>query len=254
MFQQIEGLSLQKFPAMCAHRGLSALCPENTMPAFAAAIALGAQEIEFDVWLTKDEQLVISHDPSIDRMTDGNGMISDLRLEELMEVNAGHSMGWQVPLCTVEQVFAAFGKKAIMNVHINDAGKDGIVVKLLRELIIKYGLYDYVYFAGINRELYWMQQIAPEVPRCAIQLPHVEVPIYDMAVSYGCSRVQFWRDMFDDELIKRLKSHGIVCNLFYSDDIDDMKVQLGKGIDVILTNRADLGMKLHRALEGLKNE
>ena len=160
MFQQIEGLSLQKFPAMCAHRGLSALCPENTMPAFAAAIALGAQEIEFDVWLTKDEQLVISHDPSIDRMTDGNGMISDLRLEELMEVNAGHSMGWQVPLCTVEQVFAAFGKKAIMNVHINDAGKDGIVVKLLRELIIKYGLYDYVYFAGINRELYWMQQIA----------------------------------------------------------------------------------------------
>ena len=71
----------------CAHRGVSALMPENTLPAFAAALSLGADEIEFDVRLTKDSQLIISHDGTLERISDGTGNLSDYTLEELRKLN-----------------------------------------------------------------------------------------------------------------------------------------------------------------------
>ena len=59
---------------LCAHRGLSHACPENTLPAFGAAIALGVDEIEFDLWLSADGVPVVCHDPRVDRTTDGELM------------------------------------------------------------------------------------------------------------------------------------------------------------------------------------
>ena len=67
----------------CAHRGVSALMPENTLPAFGAALALGANEIEFDIRLTKDGKLVVCHDPVLERISDGIGRVEEHTLEEL---------------------------------------------------------------------------------------------------------------------------------------------------------------------------
>ena len=69
-------LKTEKLPAFCAHRGVSGLMPENSLPAFGAALALGADEIELDVWLTKDGQLVVSHDVTLDRISDGTGKVT----------------------------------------------------------------------------------------------------------------------------------------------------------------------------------
>lgn len=69
----------RKYPRLIAHRGLSWAMPENTVASFAAAIALGADEIEFDLWATKDDQLVVCHDSSVDRTSNGSGEISSLR-------------------------------------------------------------------------------------------------------------------------------------------------------------------------------
>lgn len=63
--------------------------PENTIPAFAAAMALGADKIEFDVRLTKDCELVVSHDGRLERISNGIGQLWDYRLEELKLLNAG---------------------------------------------------------------------------------------------------------------------------------------------------------------------
>ena len=91
--------------SFCAHRGLSALVPENTLPAFAAAYALGADEIEFDVRLTCDGRMVVSHDSKLERISDGRGRVADFTLAELRELNVGIKQGWQVGLCTPEEVF-----------------------------------------------------------------------------------------------------------------------------------------------------
>ena len=115
-------MSKRKF---CSHRGFNAVAPENTLPAFAAAVALGADEIEFDLWPTADGQLAVCHDPSVDRTTDGKGTICDMTWEQMKNLDAGkkfHSEyeGVRIPL--FEEVLRQFAGKVVMNIHIKSIG------------------------------------------------------------------------------------------------------------------------------------
>ena len=72
-----------------AHRGSSGTHPENTLPAFAEAVRVGADGIELDVHLSKDGYLIVMHDEEVDRTTNGKGLIREKTLEELKKLNAG---------------------------------------------------------------------------------------------------------------------------------------------------------------------
>jgi glycerophosphoryl diester phosphodiesterase len=87
---------------LIAHRGGPEHNPENTMAAFQHAIDAGADWIEFDVQRTRDDVLVIIHDKTVDRTTNGSGKVGELTLEQIRALNAGN--GEQVP--TFEQVIA----------------------------------------------------------------------------------------------------------------------------------------------------
>ena len=230
----------------CAHRGLSALMPENTLPAFAAALALGADEIEFDVRLTKDQRLIVSHDKTLERISDGAGTLGDFTLAELKQLNIGVKHNWTVPFCTAEEVFAQFANKLTFNIHLKEHGEDGYLIRELCRLADRYGARDSIYFAGSPAQLEWMQRVAPDIPRTAIQFPKDQMPIYDMARTYACTRVQFWLGMFDEELIRKLHSENILCNLYYADTAEDYQRYFDMGIDTLLTNRMDLAAAYRR--------
>ena len=66
-----------------AHRGSSGTHPESTLPAFAEAVRIGADGIELDIHLTKDEQIVVIHDEEVDRTTDGKGLVREKTLAEI---------------------------------------------------------------------------------------------------------------------------------------------------------------------------
>jgi len=72
---------------VCAHRGASGTRPENSLEAFTEAVKLGCEMIEFDVRMTKDEHLVLLHDPLVDRTTNGNGPIRELLYSEVLDLN-----------------------------------------------------------------------------------------------------------------------------------------------------------------------
>ena len=72
-----------------AHRGYRVVAPENTIPAFEAALAYHPDMLETDVHRTKDGHLVIIHDEKVDRTTDGTGLVKDLTLSEIKQLNAG---------------------------------------------------------------------------------------------------------------------------------------------------------------------
>ena len=76
-------------PLVVAHRGSSGSAPENTMAAFRLAVDAGADMIEFDVRMTRDFELVVHHDRSLGRTSDGSGRVWDLTLDELREALAG---------------------------------------------------------------------------------------------------------------------------------------------------------------------
>ena len=94
-------------PWVIAHRGASGHAPENTMAAFERAVALGAGFIETDLHLTRDARFVAIHDPTLERTTNGTGLVKDLTLAEIRKLDAGHwfdreFMGQKVP--TLEEI------------------------------------------------------------------------------------------------------------------------------------------------------
>lgn len=77
------------------HRGACTLVPENTLPSFRAALEIGVNELELDLRATRDGQVVVIHDASVDRTTDGTGLVSELTFEQVRGLDAGD--GAQVP-------------------------------------------------------------------------------------------------------------------------------------------------------------
>jgi glycerophosphoryl diester phosphodiesterase len=88
-------------PRIIAHRGASAIAPENTLAAFRAAAASGATWVEFDASLTKDGRPVVFHDDLLDRTTDGTGLLAETPFEVLTHLDAG---GWFAPEFAGEMV------------------------------------------------------------------------------------------------------------------------------------------------------
>jgi glycerophosphoryl diester phosphodiesterase len=114
---------------ICAYRGASNTYPENTLAAFREAIRLGAHMIEMDVCFTKDRQLVLMHDVTVDRTTNGSGSVSELTLEEIKHLDAGswksnHFEGEEVP--TLEEVLQIMPINIWIDIHLRggrEAGK-----------------------------------------------------------------------------------------------------------------------------------
>lgn len=227
----------EKFPALCAHRGLSRVCPENTMPAFGAALGLGVSEIEFDLWLSEDGVCSVCHDNELDRTAGASGKITESRWEEIRLLDAGEKFGaeWKgVRIPRLEEVLELAGGRTLLNIHIKDPGKGGELVGKACALIKEKGLVHSSYIMGGEDVIEAAVKAEPAVPRVCHAV--------ELAVEYGCSRVQFGRRVSDDE-IKAAKDAGLVCNLFYSDEPEDARRYLDRGIDVILTNAANILME-----------
>lgn len=82
-----------KAPLMVAHRGLSSLFPQNTLPAFEGAVEYGFDGVECDIHTTKDGKWVIIHDDTVDKMTDGTGNVADFTLKEIQELTIDYGNG-----------------------------------------------------------------------------------------------------------------------------------------------------------------
>jgi glycerophosphoryl diester phosphodiesterase len=80
-----------EWPVNLAHRGASTLAPENSIEAFRLAVEAGAGGLELDVHMTHDRQIVVIHDATVDRTTNGSGAVSELTLDELRGFDAGHN-------------------------------------------------------------------------------------------------------------------------------------------------------------------
>src|SRR5438477_8468582 len=82
--------SSSPIPLVIAHRGDSAHRPENTIASFASALEIGAAIVEFDVHLSRDGEVMIIHDPRVDRTTDGHGIVKQMSLAEIRRLSAGY--------------------------------------------------------------------------------------------------------------------------------------------------------------------
>ncbi len=148
-----------------AHRGDSVHAPENTLPAFELAIESGATAVEMDLRCTADGHVVVMHDKSIDRTTDGTGTLANLSLEHVRRLDAGAWFGEQfagekVP--TLEEVFDRVVDRVPLVLHVKDV-RSGIEEAVTREMHRR-GAVDRVTVSSEHREvLALIRRLVPEV-------------------------------------------------------------------------------------------
>jgi len=119
------------------HRGAAALEPENTLRSIERAIHVGVDAVEIDVHLTRDKKLVVIHDDTVDRTTNGSGTVSSFSLEEIRRLDAGK--GERIP--TLQEVIDLVCGKVRLVVELKEKGTEGPVSVSIREN----GLLDDVY-------------------------------------------------------------------------------------------------------------
>ena len=231
------------YPRICAHRGFCTVAPENSLPAFGAAVALGADEIEFDLWATKDGVLVSCHDGTLDRVSDGTGKIYEHTFEELRKLDFGFRhgeafRGLKIP--TLEEILQKFGRRCVMNVHVkiwDDPDREDRLSEIAA-MIRKYDCQDHMYFMPRNDDMILkVTEREPDLPCCVGWDGNRDpISIVDRAIALGAKKVQLFKPHFSEESVKKAHAHGILCNVFYSDDPEEARGFRKMGIDTILTN------------------
>lgn len=235
--------AIMPYPRTCAHRGFNTVAPENSMPAYGAAVAMGADEIEFDLWWTKDGEVVSSHDRRLQRVSTGEGYINEHTYEELLQLDFGVKFGEQfagLKLLTFEQILKKFACQTVMNIHIKTRNNTELLpeeyLQKIIGLIRKYDCSKYVYFmTGNDFVMEQLARLAPDIARC-VGAGDDSWGIVDRAIKMGCQKVQLFKPDFNQEMVDKAHEHGIICNVFYADEPEEARRYLEMGIDVILTN------------------
>ena len=236
------GETLTPYPRTCAHRGFNTIAPENSMPAFGAAVAMGAEEIEFDLWATKDGELVSIHDSSLERTSDGVGNVWDYTYEELLAFDFGKKHGAEfegLRILRFEDILKKLSNLVIMNIHVKiwDVEAEEPMIEKIVSLIRKYDCEKSVYFmTASDRILRRVMEYAPDIAVCVGHDFNRPYAIVDRAIELGAKKVQLFKPYFTQEMIDKAHAHGIRCNVFFADEPEEAKKYLDMGIETILTN------------------
>lgn len=164
--------SIARASANIAHRGLPSTMTENTLEGALGAYEGGATHIEIDGHLSKDGHVVIMHDGTIDRTTNGSGAVANMTLEQIKQYKVVQKMGNTVlredPIPTADEIFAEFKDKDVIIVFEIKTG-DMNILPALRELIEKHNFWDKIVFISFNNTIIAKsQEVLPEVPTASL--------------------------------------------------------------------------------------
>jgi glycerophosphoryl diester phosphodiesterase len=156
-------------PLIFAHRGASGDAPENTIASFQLAVALGASAVELDAKLTLDGEIIVFHDLTIDRTTNGKGELRKKTFAELRELDAGSFYGSQYAherIPTLAEVFETIGSTTYINVELtNYASPSDHLPDRVAELVRKFNLQERVMFSSFFPfNLTRVKKLLPECP------------------------------------------------------------------------------------------
>jgi len=163
-------------PLVIGHRGACSAAPENTLAAFRRAVEQGADAIEFDAKLSSDGAVVIHHDRTLDRTTDGTGPVSSHPLRELKQLDAGSSFhasfaGERIP--TLDEVIESVGKVLLLNIELtNYAHPRNALPEKVIEMVTRMGMQDRVLLSSFNPyALRRVRHLAPGLPTGLLLMP-----------------------------------------------------------------------------------
>ncbi|MEY2931811.1 MAG: hypothetical protein RL033_2560 [Pseudomonadota bacterium] len=260
-------------PLSFAHRGGAALWPENTLEAFQGAIRLGCSHLETDARMTRDGQIVLFHDPSLERTTDGVGQVSAYTLEQLRRLDAGYrfspggsgspagsegfpARGTGVKIPTLAEL-VAIAPHTRFNVEIKEHGHPDLP-EALWELIQSHDLIDRIVVAAERHVLlqrfrklsegrvatsatkrecleFWLASRLGFSSRLAISYQALQIPV----------SVSGWR-FLTPRLLEAAHQRGVAVHVWTIDEPAEMNRLLDAGVDGLMSDDPDRLLEVMR--------
>lgn len=239
----------KKTTKVWAHRGASGYAPENTLEAFQMAIEMGADGIELDVQFTKDRQLVVIHDETIDRVSDGHGKVVEYTLEELKQFafNRTHPeyKGCRIP--TLEEVLTLMKPTGMtVNIELKTGVNfyDGIEDSVLR-LVDKLQMQEQVIYSSFNH--YSIMKVKELCPDAHVGFLYCDGTLH-MAEYAKENKVEALHPSIHNtqyiDLIPNCKEMRIDLHVWTVNDRKDMERMARLGVDAIITNYPDVAYEV----------
>ena len=230
---------------VCAHRGASDTHPENTLAAFRQAIRLGAQMIEFDVALSKDGQLVLMHDATVDRTTNGKGPVSQLTLAELKKLDAGSWKGDQFKnerTPTLDEALAIMPKNIWLNVHLKGGAE--LAEKVTKRIVASERLYQAFLACGVEAARA-AKRVHSRIMICNMERQASSLQYINETIEMKAEFIQLLGgDSVDPAHTKRLRERGIRINYCCTNEADKLRRLLEAGVEFPLVDRVGSMLKV----------
>lgn len=230
------------------HRGASGYAPENTLEAFKLAMDMGADGFELDVHLSKDGELVVIHDETVDRTTDGTGFVGEMTLAELKALDASNHKeaykGAKIP--TLAEVYDLIrDTNHIVNVEIKT---DNIFYPQLEEKVLalekEMGMEGRIVYSSFNH--YTVKKIRALAPDAQIGMLFGDVLVepYDYCKSLGANLLHPSKANLNvPGFAEKAKEAGLGMNVWTVNEVEYMEKCLACGAGIV-TNYPDIAVKL----------
>ena len=237
-------------PLIEAHRGDSSNAPENTIAAFERAIRLGVASIELDIHPCKDGTLMVIHDDTVDRTTDGSGSVSDFTVEQLLCLDAGAKFspefkGERIPRLT-EVLQLTANTSTLLNIEIKASSPGSGVSRAVVEHLCRFGRQaEYIVSSFDLEELLDVRAHCSEV---TLALIGKSADILPVAERHHIPWIHAEHTTVSRETIARAHSAGIRVNVWTVNDPKTLHYWQEIDVDKVCTNRPEtmLGHSLPR--------
>lgn len=239
-------------PIIVAHRGNSSEAPENTLAAVRSAIAAGADAVEIDVYSSFDGEIILSHDSTLERCTNGKGDLRYSTSEYLRSIDAGYSAqfgkkyaGEKMPF--LREVLEEIKDKITLVIEIKQIGIEEKVLQLLNET----GTRNQVVIIAFAPEvLAKFRDIAPDIPTSVLTYSHKTLEeIIDLAQRAKTFSVDLNFGLCTKEIVTALVTKGYSVWAWTVDDPATMNKMVENGVSVITTNVPKKALNTFRPLK-----
>lgn len=231
------------------HRGASGYAPENTLEAFSLAVRMGAHGVELDVHLCRTGELVVAHDETVDRVSDGSGAIRDLSLSELKKLvfNRTHPEYTNARIPLLSEVFDLLRPTGLsVNIELKNSIVDypDLEKKVLEAAEREFDL-PRILFSSFNHfSMLRMKHMNPDVP-CGLLYEAAMVRPWEYAKSLGMNAIHphYSEVLLTREECRFAHSAGLQVNTWTVNSPEAMDAVLAAGADILITNYPDQALK-----------